>query len=335
MAVALAATAASVGLCEGLLRLGGVAPWPTPPPSEAAMYEPDPELGWRHRPGEHHQPPYAPEGTPITTTFLADGSRLTGPPPASPAGTILLVGDSFTVGWAVSDDETYAWRLQARFPHAAVVNRAAAGYGTLQALIVLERTLPRLPRPAIVLYGFLGHHEERNVATADWLEILATQSASGNTHVPYATLGPDDTLIRHPPTGYPDLPLRRRAAFVALLERGWVRLTATGRAAARRPVTERLLLAMRDLTAREGVPFAVVLLTASLEAGEHYVRFLPEHGVDLFDCAIPVGPALRVPGEIHPNGILHAMYAECVATNLAQRNLPWLVADGPPPLVRR
>jgi len=242
----------------------------------------------------------------------------------------------------VSDDDTYAWKLQERWPQVAVVNRAGPGYGTLQSLVVLERELPKLRRPVVVLYGFITQHEERNVATSDWIDMLATHSESGNAHVPYATLGAGDTVVRHQPASFPNLPLRDESAFVTLLERDWVQLEAWQRTAERREVTERLMFAMRDLTAREGATFAVVLLTASREGGEHYVQFLPAHGIDLFDCAIVVTPILRVPGEIHPNGMLHSMYASCIAANLVKRDIAWLgggvaplaAADQAPELLR-
>jgi hypothetical protein len=334
--VATLATIAGLAVCEPLARLIGAEPRPSPPDSPAArsaatMTVEDAELGWRPNPGEYHQPPYAPEGTPITTTILPDGSRATAPsPPRDPVGTVLLVGDSFTFGWAVSDDETYAWKLQQRWPRVAVVNRGGPGYGTLQSLVVLERELPKLPRPIVVLYGFISQHEERNVATSSWVEMLAMHSGSGNAHVPYATLGAGDTVVRHEPASFPDLPFRTDSALVTLLERGWVQMEASERTTERREVTERLMLAMRDLTAREGATFAVVLLTASREAGEHYVQYLPAHGIDLLDCAIQVVPALRVPGEIHPNGILHEMYANCIAESLAKRDIAWLGGSVPP-----
>lgn len=328
--VATLAIVASLGLCEVALRLGCAEPWRVPtlrPADEVAgtMFEEDRELGWRARPGRYVQPPYAPEGTPITMTILPDGSRATAPSrDPSPVGTILLVGDSFTLGWAVSDDETFAWKLQARWPKAAVVNRAWAGYGTLQSLVVLERALPTMRPPILVLYGFITHHEDRNVASAAWLEMLAAHSSTSNTSVPFATLGDGPTVVRHEPTSIPELPLRRHSALVRLVERTWLEGTAARRTADRRETTDRLLLAMQDVATRQGARFAVVLLTASQEGGEHYVDYLPAHGVDLVDCAIPVVPALRVPGEIHPNGVLHGMYADCIVNALAQRDIGWL-----------
>lgn len=328
--VATIAIVASLGLCETVLRLGGAEPWRAPtlrPADEVAgtMFEEDHELGWRPRPGRYRQPPYAPDGTPITMTILPDGARATtASPDPSPVGTILLVGDSFTLGWAVSDDETFAWKLQARWPRAAVVNRAWAGYGTLQSLVVLERALPTMRRPVLVLYGFITHHEQRNVASPSWLEMLAAHSSTNNASVPYATLGDGTTVVRHEPASLPELPLRRRSALVGLLERAWFERAAARRTADRREVTDRLLLAMQDLATREGARFAVVLLTASEEGGEHYVEYLSAHGVDVVDCSIEVVPALRVPGEIHPNGVLHGMYADCIANALAERDIGWL-----------
>jgi hypothetical protein len=237
---------------------------------------------------------------------------------------LLTVGCSFTFGWAVSDEDTYPWKLQARFPSVHVVNRGVGAYGTHQAVLTLERVLPDLPRPTLVLYGFISHHEERNVASPAWLETLARQSTNANTRVPYATLGDGGGLDRHPPGGFAELPWRRHSALAAFLERAPVRWTGRERAGQARRVTEALLLEMRELAARHGTEFAVVVLLAASGPKTHYVRFMQEHGIRVLDCALPLTPERRVPGEIHPNGAVHTYYADCITRGLGDGSLPWL-----------
>ena len=66
----------------------------------------------------------------------------------------MVLGCSFVQGWALSDEETFAWKLQERFVRARVLNFGTAGYGTTQSLLALERYLeepgarmaPRRPR---------------------------------------------------------------------------------------------------------------------------------------------------------------------------------------------
>lgn len=67
-------------------------------------------------------------------------------PPDAPA--LVLVGDSFTQGVGVDDDQTFAWRL-ARDRRYRVVNLGVGGYGTQQELLQLERFLESEPGAAI------------------------------------------------------------------------------------------------------------------------------------------------------------------------------------------
>ena len=61
---------------------------------------------------------------------------------------VVLLGDSFVESWYVSDEQTVAAQLEARLD-APVANLAVAGYGTMQALRVLEGdALLRQPRIA-------------------------------------------------------------------------------------------------------------------------------------------------------------------------------------------
>ena len=70
----------------------------------------------------------------------------------------------------------------------------------------------------MALYGFYEGHEIRNVATADWLEMLSMMARRHFTiSVPYATLGDDGVIVRHRPKSYPLWPLREHSAVITLL----------------------------------------------------------------------------------------------------------------------
>jgi hypothetical protein len=128
------------------------------PPSHVA----DPTLGWRPAPGRYQFGPYAPGAAPVTVTIRADGARETGIAGAEGRPELLLIGCSFTMGWAVSDNETFAARVQSQRPDLEVVNHGVGAYGTLQSLMVLEKLLlEEGRRPAWVLYGYFTHHDVR------------------------------------------------------------------------------------------------------------------------------------------------------------------------------
>lgn len=62
--------------------------------------------------------------------FGENGSRLLASPPAPGGGKILVLGDSFTFGWLLEDEATFANALQKQFPGKTVINAAAGGWGT-------------------------------------------------------------------------------------------------------------------------------------------------------------------------------------------------------------
>jgi hypothetical protein len=81
-----------------------------------------------------------------------------------PPGTtrIVVLGDSFTFGEDVGDDETYGHHLERLLPGAEVINLGVHGYGHDQMLIYLREEGVRY-RPDIVILGFLTGDMERNV----------------------------------------------------------------------------------------------------------------------------------------------------------------------------
>lgn len=75
---------------------------------------------------------------------------------------ILILGDSFTFGDEVSDDETYSYYLQEMLPHTEVINMGIHGYGHDQMLILLKEEGVKY-EPDIVILGFLQLDMSRNL----------------------------------------------------------------------------------------------------------------------------------------------------------------------------
>jgi hypothetical protein len=281
------------------------------------MHAPDPILGWKPKPGQYRFGPYLPGGSSVAVTIRPDGARRSGPDGAAGRPEVLLVGCSFTMGWAVADEQTWAWRLQDLRPDVEVVNRGVGGYGTLQSLLLLEQLLGRDGhRPARVLYGFLDHGW-RNVAAPRWLQALSLNVNTVAT--PYATLTPDGRLERHPPEAYPSLPLHRYLASVALVENALVQRRAAGRQAMATPVTELLIKEMADLCRAAGVEFSLVFLSVPKPTRAAYAAYAREHDIDVIDCDQQPRVDEMVPGEMaHPNGAVHRRWGDCIAAALAE-----------------
>lgn len=325
--LSMAALLLAVTLGEVGVRLLGYGPWSyqTLDASEPVLHAPHPIRGWVNRPGRHHIPPYHPADDSIRISILAEGQRSTRRTAIDGrSGDVLLVGGSYTQGWAISDDETYAWQLQAAHPQYRFHNFGVGGYGTYQSLLTMEEVLPKLGRPALVLYGFMYHHPARNVAPGPWLRTLTTYSRRGHVAVPYATLDPSDsTLTRFPPAQYQLWPLAEQSAFVNLANRAYHRAVTYRRSQQQQPVTEKLMTEMQATAAEYGAAFRVVLLSAPDTVKATYTAFLDEARIPYIDCVEPLRDDLRVRGEGHPNGVLNQRWASCISSGLG-----W-TTDGP------
>ena len=74
------------------------------------MHEPDPDLGWRSKEGR-----YVFGTSPIRHHILARSHARDRPAPVRADAAVVVLGCSFVEGWALSDEETFAWKLQERF----------------------------------------------------------------------------------------------------------------------------------------------------------------------------------------------------------------------------
>jgi hypothetical protein len=103
----------------------------------------DPFLGWTLKPW-HKSEVYNTIDHGIRTNFGETTVR---------TGSVLAVGDSFTEGWDVDDDDSWPAWLE-RYIGAPVVNGGVFGYGTDQIILRAEQLLP-IVRPQILIVGFL------------------------------------------------------------------------------------------------------------------------------------------------------------------------------------
>lgn len=319
-AILLFSSVMSLSVAELALRFKGYRPWTynQPDRNEPTMNEPDPILGWRSKEGSYLVPPYDPSGAETQYSLLASGLRKTSPKQNDTRDSrpkLIVVGCSYTQGWAISDEETYPWKLQNHFTKYEVLNYGNAGYSTYQSLLMLERVLPTAQNPTVVMYGFSDKHEVRNVAAVEWVRKLSMYSKRGHVNVPYVSRTAEGVLIRHAPEAYPSFPLRESSSLVALAESAYAELRGKKRTDDMREVTQRLILEMRDLTQRYGVKFVVVFLVVNEEAKNYYRKFLAENQISMIDCSHQLTDEMIVKGEGHPNGSMNAVWSACITAS--------------------
>jgi hypothetical protein len=316
-------TVVGLALVEIGLRAAGYEPWY----ARAQLRNPpilarDPVLGWRARPGLWWFGPYGKEQRWVSARIWPDGSRATSPAQAVGRPEIMLLGCSFTMGWAIADEETWGWGLQQLETELRVTNRAVGGYGTYHSLLLLEERLRAGDRPAAVLYGYFYGHDERNVANPNNLLGIAMYSLEGMARTPFCTKGPSGELVRHPPEEWPALPLRERLALVPLLERAYVTLRAGHRTEQAFDVTNLLVAEMAELCRQHGIPFAMVMLLAPAEKFRvAQLEFMRQHDIPVIECDPTNAAELKgtvhiVPDDGHPDAAVHAWWARCVAQEI-------------------
>lgn len=126
----------------------------------------DSELGWAlsQQPVKAHD-----TGHSDVVYSVSNGERLTSDQPHS-GSIVIAAGCSFTFGQGINDADTWPWLLQEQMPDYHVINVAAMGYGTDQALLAAERALARYPgQVRSVVLGFGVFQIDRNRCPQSWL----------------------------------------------------------------------------------------------------------------------------------------------------------------------
>lgn len=288
--------------------------------TEPVTHLTDPTLGWRNRPGSYRYKHYDRGEEDVKLTILRDGSRATADRPsqaATPTPGLIFLGGSFTRGTAISDTETFAWKLQTRFSDTHVRNFGTGGYGTYQSLQLLE-SLPPAQNIRAVIYGYITEHRRRNVGGWQWLQVLSRYSRRGHVSLPFVSMSANGELVRHSPIRYPTWPLHRSLATVALAQQVFAQLTIGNGEKAQDQILRHLLHALNRVARQKfDAPLVVVFLNATDWDRHHLKTFFKENDILYADCAYPIPLSMVVKGEgQHPNGHMHTVYANCIAEML-------------------
>ena len=227
--LALASVAVAFGVVEVGARAAGLRPYR--PAEWNIRVEPGgryqvahPTLGYAPRPGRFTI--HFGDGHTWRATHLADGTRITRPletyPSAAALPQIWIFGCSFTHGWGLDDEETFAWRLQQLLPDHEVKNFGVGGYGTLQSLLQLREALGRGPAPGVAVLAYGDFHDERNTRLRSWRKANSEYRRFGTTAQPFVRLGADGRLVqRFDDATYRDLFLIRHSALLNRLDVAW------------------------------------------------------------------------------------------------------------------
>ena len=311
--------AISIFLIEFLLRINGSGPSGNfhSNRNDPTINEYDPNLGWKPKKGLYKLESYSKDKNPFTITINENGSRKSGNEPTNNLGEIAILGGSLTWGWGVSDKETFAWKLQKKITNYKVTNYAVGGYGTYQSLLKLEELLSKRNNIEYVICMFVPHHEVRNIGDEFWLRTLTKFSKRGYVSLPYASLGKDRKLLRHPPISYIKLPMRESSAIVNKIEKRIMKIKLNSNHQNRVEITKKILEKMSNLSNNNNIKFLFVNISSNSDDIADYLNFFKENQINYKNCNFESTEDLVVKGEgSHPNDKMHTKYSECIYSYL-------------------
>lgn len=220
--------------------------------SDFPMNRYDAELGWAPLEG------FRSEAVNITSRGARAARDYASPKPAD-TKRIVVIGDSFSFGEGVRDNETYPSQLEALLVETEVVNLGVLGHGTDQQLLRLRNSAFDY-EPDLILLGFFGPNAERNLLSfrdAPKPRFLLAGNGIELTNTPVP--GPD--------RAWPSpLPILRGPALLAAQ---WQRVIDRTRFAPKWNITLRILDEIANECAARGVP---LLLAFYPDKGLSFVR---------------------------------------------------------------
>jgi len=240
---------------------------------------------------------------------------------------ILVLGDSFTFGTDVSDDETYAHDLQTALPNTEVLNFGVQGYGQDQTLLYLQEEGVKY-HPDIVILGFAYLDVYRNLwnffafakpkfePTSDGLKL---------TNVPVPT--PEYILAREP--------YRSRTLDFAVILREKIRWTLGINERRAKEITRPILDEIVSTTRKIGaVPVFVYLpvyeeIDNSSESMSEHERYVYDYcQAQKLDCLFlrprfreEILKGAKLETRFHWTAAMHQMAAEEIANFLVVKGL--------------
>jgi hypothetical protein len=231
---------------------------------------------------------------------------------------VVALGDSFTFGECVSDEETFAARLEQRIAPGEVLNFAVHGYGHDQMLLRLRRDALAY-RPDVVLLGFYTPDLERNGLTfRDYAK-------------PYFTLRGGQLELAGPPLPSPDeLAARFQLRSANYAEMLWDVAFAARQKRRTRRLSEAILRQMEAEAKRAGARFALVYLPSKnqAKAGEAWPSRVYKHLCQI-EGVLCIDPTARIHAFLatqpdagahfrcHYSAAVHQQVADAIAEALA------------------
>ncbi len=275
-------------------------------------------LGWKPKTGNFKFKPWSKNGNPTNLTNLEDGRRFTGK--NQKEGKVIFIGGSLTQGWAVDDTESFVWLLQESRKDFNFRNYGVGGYGGVQSLLKLKEISNNTEDIKHIIYGFIPHHEVRNIASGSWMYQLnkASRGTEGKLLLPYASIKNDELKI-HKPKEYLELPLGNISALISKIEKRILKLSSLKRSFDETKISQEIILKMSEIAGKKNAKFTLLFLNKLSDKKKvEYQKFFNEKSIQNINCYFPEGQEYVVEGEGHPNALSHKIISDCIYSKLFQ-----------------
>lgn len=276
--------------------------------ADPIIYKDDEILGWEQKKGEYFFQPWSNEGKITKFTINENGSRKTEFESTS-KNKIFFFGGSLTQGWAVDDSENFVNIFQNLNKDFKTFNYGVGAYGGYQSLLLQEKILKNYTNISHIIYGYIDHHEIRNVAAGSWLYLLNEYSKRGHVWVPFGSIE-DGALKRNKPVNYIKLPLSNYSALIAKVEKKIMKLKSAKRERKKFEISKLIILEMSKNAIKYNSNFTVLLLDINTENLKKYSNFFNMQNINYIYCPFPEDESVK--NEGHPNFVGHTNVANCL-----------------------
>ncbi len=315
----------SIFIVEGSIRIFGFKPWKNYKTNQTIIFESINNLGWKSKKGIYT----VKAGSLNTKSEITIGERgnrlnqIRGKSDGKPE--IIFIGGSFTQGWGVNDNQTFVSKIQNNYKNFKILNFGQGGYGGVQSLILLKDEIKNFKNTKLIVYGFIEHHQYRNVARSSWLESLARFSSQGyykEPKVPFATLDKLGNLEIKKPISYLKLPFREYSSIITLIEKVYMKQSTKSRKKIQYKVTKKIFKDMNELAKKNNSKYLVVFLDwVNDGTSKNYKKFLLNEKIMFVDCKIDLDDETLIKGDYHPNEVGHSRYYKCINSFISEKKL--------------
>jgi hypothetical protein len=233
-----------------------------------------------------------------------------------------IFGCSLTYGWAINDQDTFAWLLQEKFPQYEVDNFGVSGYGTVHAYQQITEALKTRAKPKIIIIAYGSFHDTRNVCSRHYRKAIIPHADLGNLKFLWARFDREGRLVySQEQAGYTEVPFMRYSAFIHRLEESYNRRE---RETLKHHEVSRAVMADVIRLCREQ---GITILVAGLQADDITSQMLAcakEQGAYVVDIAVDlkIKENTNLPHDGHPSPKANREYAARLAAFLQTTVFP-------------